>query len=170
MGRTHDDGVTLIELVVAMALFSILATIGVYSFRNLQHSLEEQGAQREVVSELRDAQTRAVAESTAYCVDFGVMPTTSYSMYRVPGADQGSLVAGFSCTTGTRLNTYRNQTGTSINSADFEQRDGTHTTFVLFTARGSASAGSLNLARAGSTKAYSVSVDGLTGRVSSNGS
>lgn len=164
-----DDGFTMVELMVTMTLFSLLSTIGVYSFRSLQHSLEEQGAQREVVSELRDAQTRAVAENTAYCVDFGTTPSTSYSMYRVPGADQGPLSASFTCTTGTRLNTYRNQTGTSVSSADFEQRDGTHTTYVLFTARGSASAGSTTIARTTSTKIYTVSVDGLTGRVSSNG-
>ena len=169
MAHARDDGITLIELSVTMALFGVLATIGVYSFRNLQHALEEQGAQREVVSQLRDAQTRAVAESVAYCVDFGVTPTTTYSMYRVPGADQGALAAGFSCTVGTRLSTYKNQTGTSVSSADFEQRNGVHTTFVLFTPRGSASAGSVNLARGDASKTYSVSVDGLTGRVSSNG-
>lgn len=170
MARTRDDGITLIELSVTMALFGVLATIGVYSFRTFQHSLEEQGAQREVVSQLRDAQTRAVAESTTYCVDFGVTPATTYSIYRVPGADQGPLAAGFSCTAGTRLSTYTNQNGTSVSSADFEQRNGVHTTFVLFTARGSASAGSVNLARGDSSKTYSVSVDGLTGRVSSSGS
>ena len=169
MSQASDDGITLIELSVTMVLFGVLATIGVYSFRTFQHSLEEQGAQREVVSQLRDAQTRAVAENTTFCVDFGVAPTTTYSMYRVPGADQGSLAAGFSCTTGTLLSSYRNQTGTSVSSADFEQRNGVHTTFVLFTARGSASAGSVNLSRADSNKTYSVSVDGLTGRVSSNG-
>ena len=169
MVRTNDDGITLIELSVTMALFGVLATIGVYSFRNFQHSLEEQGAQREVVSQLRDAQTRAVAENTAYCVDFGTTPSTSYSMYRVPGADQGPLGASFTCTTGTRLNTSRNQTGTSVLSADFEQRNGIHTTYVLFTARGSASAGSTTIARTASTKIYTVSVDGLTGRISSNG-
>ena len=164
-----DDGFTLVELSVAVALFGVLSTIGVYSFRNLQHSLEEQGAQREVVSQLRDAQTRAVAENTAYCVDFGTTPSTSYSMYRVPGADQGPLGASFTCTTGTRLNTYRSQSGTSVSSADFEQRNGVHTTYVLFTARGSASPGSTTITRTSSTKAYTVSVDGLTGRVSSNG-
>ena len=169
MARTNDDGITLIELSVTMALFGVLATIGVYSFRNFQHSLEEQGAQREVVSELRDAQTRAVAENTTYCVDFGATPSTTYRMYRVPGADQGPLAAGFTCTTGTLLSLYRNQTGTSISSADFEQRNGVHTAFVLFTARGSASAGSVNLSRGDSSKTYAVSVDGLTGRVSSNG-
>ena len=46
MARTNDDGITLIELSVTMALFGVLATIGVYSFRNFQHSLEEQGALR----------------------------------------------------------------------------------------------------------------------------
>lgn len=169
MARPNDEGVTLIELSVAMALFGVLAGIGALGFRDFQHSLEEQGAQREIVSALRDAQTRAVAEGTAYCVDFGTTPTTSYSMYRVPGADQGPMAASFSCTTGTRLNTYRNQTGTSVFSADFEQRNGAHTTYVLFTARGSASPGNTTLARTTSTKTYMVSVDGLTGRVSSNG-
>lgn len=169
MASRTDDGFTLVELLVAVALFGILSALGVYSFRNLQHSLEEQGAQREVVSQLRDAQTRAVAENTAYCVDFGSVPATSYSMYRVPGADQGPLLVTFTCTTGTRLNTYRNQTGTSLSSADFEQRNGTHTTYVLFTARGSASPGSATIARTTSAKTYTVSVDGLTGRVSSNG-
>lgn len=167
-GSRGDDGFTLIEMLVVMVLGSVLMSIAFFGWRGWQQSLQEQGAQRAVVSLLRDAQVRAVAEDTTYCVDFGSsVSTTTATVWRVPGDDSGAVAA---CTTGTKGDSWTADSGASVTNAKFVQRDGTTTAFVLFYPRGAASGGTLNVARSGSSKTYSLTVDALTGRVSSSGS
>src|SRR5205807_844881 len=156
------------EALVVTILMGLIMSIAFFGWRTWQQSLQEQGAQRSVVSLMRDAQVRAVAEDTTYCVDFGSSTsTTTATVWRVPGDDTGAVAA---CTTGTRVQNWTSDSGTSVTGASFTQRDSTNTAFVLFYPRGAASGGTLNVARSGSTKTYSLTVDGLTGRVSSSGS
>lgn len=163
-----DDGFTLIEVLVVTVIAGLIMGIAFFGWRSWQQSLQEQGAQRAVVSLLRDAQVRAVAEDTTYCVDFGTSgSTTSATVWRVPGDDTGALAA---CTTGTKVQTWTADNGTSVTGASFSQRDGSTTAFVLFYPREAASGGGVNVARTGSSKTYSINVDALTGRVSSSGS
>lgn len=49
---------------------------------------------------------------------------------------------------------------------DFQQTDGSTAPRVIFTARGSASKGTVLVTRENSSKQYVVTVEGLTGRVS----
>ena len=164
----EDDGFTLIEVLVVTVLMGLIMGIAFFGWRSWQQSLQEQGAQRAVVSLLRDAQVRSVAEDTTYCVDFGSSAsTTTATVWRVPGNDTGAVAA---CTTGTRVQGWTADNGSRVTGASFTQRDSTTTAFVLFYPRGAASGGSLSVARNGSTKTYSITVDALTGRVSSSGS
>ena len=163
-----DGGFTLIEVLVVTVLMGLVMGIALFGWRSYQQSLQEQGAQRSVVSLLRDAQVRAVAEDTTYCVDFGSSSsTTTATVYRVPGDDTGTVSA---CTTGTTVQSWTADSGTRVTGASFTQRDSTTTAFVLFYPRGAASGGTLGVARSGSSKTYSITVDSLTGRVSSSGS
>lgn len=163
-----DAGFTMIELAVAMAIFGVVSAIAIGGFASLRDANAQKGAHREVISSLRAAQARAVSEGTTYCVDFGsTTSSTSWNVYRVPAAGAGSLAAGFSCSSGTKIaGPERLPAKTTTTGASFAQRNGTDTAYVLFYARGAASPGTLNIRRTGSTKNYGLVVDALTGRVS----
>lgn len=167
--RQDDSGFTLVELMIGMVLFGILAGLGTVGFSAVQQSLQARGAHRESVSSLRTVQARSVAENVAYCVSFasGSAPTT-WTVYRVPGADQGALAAGFSCTSGTSIDTYKTPGSTTFSSIAFAQRNSTTTSYILFYARGAASGGSFKVGGGGAST-YTVTVDALTGRVTSSG-
>lgn len=162
-----DAGFTLLELSVAMVIFGVLSTIAVGGFFSLRDANAEKGAHREVISALRSSQTRAVSEGTTYCVDFGSSTvSTSWTVYRVPAAGTGTLAAGFSCSSGTKVSgPEATPKKTSLTGATFAQRNGADTAYVLFSPRGAASPGSLTVRRSGSTKTYRLVVDALTGRV-----
>ncbi len=163
-----EQGFTMVELLVAMALFGVLAAMGTAGFSATQKTLQARGAHRESVTQLRTVQSRAVAENTAFCVDFGGATTTSWKVYRVPGADSGALAAGFSCTSGSLAGTYAAPGRTGFSAVAFTQRNGTTTSYALFYARGSASGGSVKVGGGGGST-YTITVDGLTGRVTSTG-
>ena len=173
MSRTPDSrreqGFTLVELMIGMVLFGILASLGTLGLSGVQQTLAARGAHRESVSTLRAVQERAVAENVAYCVAFGsgVTPTT-WTVYRVPGADQGALSAGFTCTSGTSIDTYKAPGGSTFSSVGFAQRNSTTTAYALFYARGAASGGSFKVGGGGGST-YTITVDALTGRVTSSG-
>ena len=163
-----EPGFTLVELLVALTVFGILAGLGGTGFSAVQKSLEARGAHREIVSILRTVQARSVAENVAYCVAFSAGATpNSWTVYRVPGADQGSLPGSFSCTSGTSVDAYQTPGATSFSSIAFAQRNGTSTNYVLFFARGAASGGGFMVG--GGAPAYTITVDAVTGRVTSSG-
>lgn len=166
-----DAGFTLIELATAMMIFGILSAIAVGSLYSLRNATAGQSAQRELVAGVRQWQTRAVAEATTYCVDFGsTASSTKYSVYRVPGMDTGTLPAGYSCTGGTKVSgPVKAPDRTLFTNIGFRQRNGATTAYVLFYPRGAASPGSVRVGRTASTKTYTVTVEGLTARVSSTG-
>jgi prepilin-type N-terminal cleavage/methylation domain-containing protein len=147
-----DDGVTLVEVLAVMVILGILAALSGVGLVAVQKSLAARSAH---------------TEDTAFCVDFGSSSTTSWRVWRVAGADQGALSAGFTCSSGSSVATYTTPSGVSFTSPSFQQRDGSFTTYVLFYARGAASGGSVNVGGSGGN--YRVSVDSLTGRVSSSG-
>lgn len=166
--RRGDDGVTLIELCVAMLLFGILVAIGTQGLRSTLSRLEARGAHREAVSSLRAVQSKAVAENVAYCVSFAGATTNTWKVYRVPGADRGTLAAGFSCTSGTLVDTYKTPGKTTMTNIAFAQRNGLTTTYLLFYPRGSSSPGTFKVGGGGGTT-YTITVDALTSRVVSSG-
>lgn len=171
--RRDDAGFTMLELATTMMIFGVLSAIAVGGLYSMRNAFAEQGAQREVLAGLRLWQTRAVAEETTYCVDFGsTVKSTSYTVYKVPGADAGALPAGYSCSaSGTKVaGPNKAPDRTAFKNVTFAQRNGTDTAFVLFYPRGASSSGTFTVVRDGSTKTYTVTVEGLTARVSSSGS
>lgn len=170
---SQDEGFTMVELVVVTLLVGILASIGMYGFVASQKSMAARGTQRELTSNLRALQVRAVGENTAYCVDLGVSGGKTWTVYRLgstASSTSWAMPAGFTCSAanGTAAGTYSAQSSSSISGAAFEQRNGSTTSFAVFYPRGTASAGSVRVTRDGVAK-YTLTVDGLTARVSSNG-
>ena len=148
----RDDGFTIIELLVAIVLFGIVVGLSVAPYSAYRLRQQHAGSARELVAFLRRAQVRAVAEETPYRVD---LATTTATMYRWSGT---AYVKVQSTTTANAKVTY--------SAASFVQDTGGTGTSVYFYAKGSAGKGSVKVVRSGSTKVYTVSVEGLTARVS----
>lgn len=158
MPRTHrstDSGFTLIEMLFTMVLMGILMAIAIPSWRGYQRAQEQSGSERDLISFLRDGQVRAVDEEVKYRAVFA-NDGKSVTLQRWNGA---SWVNG-----GGSLSP--NGATVTYDSPKFTQADGSTQNYVTFFASGAASPGTVNVLRAGSSKVYTVTVEGLTGRVS----
>lgn len=145
----RDDGFTLIEVLVTISLMGVLMAITVSGWSSWAGAREQSGTARELQSVLRETQQRAVTEGTAMCVTFA---STSYTVWRGSCASpvasrtrvQGPLAVGG----GVRLGSAGVPAG------------------VTFNPRGTSTGGSVTVTRGGSSKVYTLQVEGFTGRVS----
>jgi len=140
LGFRRRDGFTLIEIIVAMAIISILAAIAIPNWSTLLPTHALSGAARQVQSEFQKTKSRAVSENTVYRLVFS---STSYSIERDTGSGWQStgenkpLPEGISSSAAT----------------------------LSFTRRGGSSGGTIylcNIKNAG----YNVNVTSTTGRIS----
>ncbi|WP_148611631.1 pilus assembly FimT family protein [Nocardioides rubriscoriae] len=152
----RDAGFTLVELMVAMALFGVLSAMAVSGTRSLVAAEGQRGTADAVASTIRNAQVRAVTEGVSMCLSFDTAADT-YTLSR------------FACgTTTQKINgPVKVEDGrVDITSAAFTAPDGSVSSGITFRPAGSAYPGTLKIARSGSTKVYTLTVEGLTGRVS----
>lgn len=153
LSRCRDDGFTLIELIMVMAVAGILMAIAAPSWVNYQQAQALRNTSADLVGFLRGAQTLAVAESTTVRVDFAA-DGRSATMFRLVGTSyvQGRVAAPLSA-------------AISYSAPAFTLSNGTTSTSAYFYARGTATKGQVTVARTGVTTAHVVSIEGLTGRV-----
>jgi prepilin-type N-terminal cleavage/methylation domain-containing protein len=152
----RDGGFTLVEVMVALALFGVLSAMAVSGTRNLISAEGQRGTADAVASTIRNAQVRAVTEGVSMCLSFDTTADT-YTLSR------------FACGTATTKINGPNKVedgSVDITSADFTAADGTVGSGITFRPAGSAYPGTLKIARSGSSKVYTLTVEGLTGRVS----
>ncbi len=152
--ESRDSGFTLIELMVTMTLFGILIAISVAPYRNYQHAQGHLNSTRNLVGVMRNLQVRAVAENNTYRVTFHPNGK-SWTSERKSGTAWVQVGTGGPSETTVR---YRD--------VDFLQTDGSMSNTAYFYPRGSASKGSLRVERSGRSKVYTVTLEGLTARVS----
>lgn len=151
-GRT-DEGFTLIETMVVVAIMGVGSTLAVSGFSSYADSAEHSGTRDSVVSALRAANQRALAEAAAYCVRFAG-DGKSWTTHR--GTCDTAVLKGPEPVGGDQVSL------TNVSFGTAGSRD------VEFTARGTASAGALKVVREGSSTTYTVTVEGLTARVSAS--
>lgn len=146
----------MIEMLVSLSIVGVMTGLAVGGWSGYAASSEHSGTRNDIVSALRAANQRALAEAKPYCVTFNTAAGT-WSTHRL--SCSGAVIKGPETVESGRI---------SLTDAGFLQSDGSTQGQVLFSARGTGSKGSLNVRRAGSSKVYTISVEGLTGRVSSN--
>jgi prepilin-type N-terminal cleavage/methylation domain-containing protein len=152
----RDSGFTLIEIMVVIALIGIISTIGIGSWRAWAAAASEKGSATGLQTVMRQAQVRAVSEGNTFCIDFP-SPGTSYTVYR------------YSCDTATRVKVsgpFTLPAKVTITNPAFLNSDGATVTQAAFRPSGTAWPGQLVIIRTGSSKTYTLKVEGLTGRVS----
>lgn len=149
----RDAGFTLGEVLIVLAIGGVLLALVAGSLTSYQSKNEHRAGARELLSTLRKAQIRSVAEARTYCVRIPDDSAT-FTMYR--GTCGSSVVVGtFETPNGAVRFQNANFVTASVTGDD-----------VYFYPRGSASDGSVQVVR-GST-IYTVEVEGLTARVSTN--
>ena len=158
--RARDSGFTLIEIMVVVALISLVSAIGVGSWRQWAIASAHKGAAADLQTVMRQTQVRAVTEGVSFCVKFDTTAET-YTVYRRPCDTPAALPLVKVNGPFTLGDSHLLLTG-----VQFQQPDGSFASYVTFRASGSAWPGGLTIARSGSTKTYSLDVEGLTGRVS----
>lgn len=157
--RGDDSGFTLIESLVVMAIGGIMMAIVAWGYRSYQISADHRGGTAQVVSMLRNAQSRSLSEARTYCVRFNTTARTiALYRYSCDTASGGESAGG----------TTDMPRGVAFSGVSFTRPDGTTSSDVYFYPRGSASGGGLTVTRSGSSRTYTVTVEGLTARVSSN--
>ena len=148
-----DSGFTVFELATAMMLFGLLCALGVGPWRSYTQANAHRDAAREVVSVLRNAQVKASAEQTTYRVDF-LGDGQTLKVWRLNGSSWVPKQ-----TVGVKDAHVRYDTPSFDSS-------GSSGPVVYFHARGTASKGDVRVVRDGDSKVYTISVEGLTARVS----
>lgn len=156
-----NDGFTLIELMLVMVISGVLASIGVFGFASWQATAEQQGTADSVLSQLRNASTRAVSEGRTYCVEIGSGGTT-YSLYQYScsTAAPASRVLGPKATQSSDVTISATATHPSPAPAC-----PSGSTCVYFRPRGTATPAQMTVQSTERAKTYTITVEGLTARV-----
>lgn len=152
----RDSGFTLIELLVSLALLSIVMVVAVGGWASWSKAREHSGSATELESRLRQAQQQAVTEGQAMCLKFSA---DEYAVFRGECVATGARVVGPFATDAKDVH---------LTSPSFTNRSGTPEANVTFYPRGTASEGTVKVTRTGTQRVYTVTVEGLTGRVSLN--
>jgi prepilin-type N-terminal cleavage/methylation domain-containing protein len=153
----RDSGFTLIEMMVVVGLVSLLAALGVGAWKSWTIAHAQQGAATDLQTILRQTQVRAVTEGQNFCVKFDTT-ANSYTVYRYACAPTGNVKVGGPYNLGdARL---------QLSNVVFDSVAPATNTQLTFKASGTATPGGLQVTRTGSTKIYTLDVEGLTGRVS----
>lgn len=155
----RDSGFTLIEVLVTTALLGVLMTFAVSGWSSWARSSEHTGTAEAIESVMRQTQQRAVTEGRSMCVLFD------------PAADRYSVFRG-SCDDAGKVKVLgpleADSAAVHIEAPSFTSTATTGNPGVTFRARGTAWPGQVRVTREGSTKVYTVKVEGLTGRASLN--
>lgn len=145
----------MIELLVAMVILGVLTAFAAPAWKTYQVNQQRVSASREVVSVLRTAQIRATAEETTYRVD-------------VDSAARTLTVLRFDGAAYVQRSVSRLEGGAvRLSNVAFTGKDGASAATAYFYARGTASPGQVVVALDGRPQQHVITVEGLTGRVSS---
>jgi len=154
-----DEGFTLIELMVVMAIAGTLALTATFSFSNWRNTSQHQGSADELVSQLRNTSQRSISEGRTYCVDVA-SGGRSYTLWRTACGAAGVQVAG-----PFRVQSPNVALTTAVTPPSPAPVCPATSTCLYFYPRGTAVPAVVTVASEVRSKTYTVRVEGLTARV-----
>lgn len=155
-----DAGFTMLEVMVTIVLAGVVMAIAVSGWQGWARASAQDGLVSEIRGVLRAAQQRAVTEGSSTCVLFSA-DADSWEVFRGRcDSDDKLRIEG-----PVRVDDGLDLVDPSFVVASDPTAPATTSAGVTFTPRGSATAGSVRVARDGSSTVVTVSVEGLTGRV-----
>lgn len=156
LARPADQvGFTLIELSVVMAIVGILLAFAAPAWKTYQANQEDRSAAAAVVSMMRNAHVRATSEATSYRVDVDAA-SRRLTLLRYDGASY--VVRRTEKLEGSKVR---------VDQVAFTNSAGVPTS-AYFYARGTASPGKVVLKRTDRDFKHTITVEGLTGRVTTD--
>ena len=163
--RGAADGFTLIEMLVAISIGGVLLTLSVAGMLAMARSQQQSSTANGVLTTLRSAEAKSLAEGRTYCVRFD--SATAWTLWRyscdpadsTPGVLQETAAAQGTAVVGTVALTANAATGVA-HSCPSPARG-----CAFFYPRGIASSGTVRITRPGSSSTYTATVVGITGRV-----
>lgn len=157
-GRS-EGGFTLIELMVAVALMSVVGALSLTALVNYQKAADLEGSADDLVSALRTGAQRSVTEGRTFCMSFDTT-TNSYTLYRSTCASTSLVALPAKRTRGPAV--LSAPTFTPANSARDVCQVGSGCAY--FYPRGTGSPGTV-VVRRPDGKSITVTIEGLTSRV-----
>ena len=164
----RDGGFTLIELLVTMSVMGIMMAIAISGWTSWTKSSQQSGTAHDIQSLLRSTQQRAVTEGRSMCVHFDAA-AGNYSVYNGVSQTSAPDTCVISSTNLIQGPIPTASANVDLDTPSFTSAAGSGQTSVLFSSRGTAWPGILTVTRIGSSKEYTLEVEGLTGRVSLDG-
>ncbi len=83
-GHTQEAGFSLIEILVTLALISVLAAIGMFYVGDMMTNYRVRGAARQLFSDMQMTRLKAIREGKVHTVEF--VTSTTYCIKRQAGA------------------------------------------------------------------------------------
>ncbi len=165
MRARREDGTTLIEVIAVIALAGILMATAAWTFVAYLNSSREKSTAVEVRAALRNVSERALSEGRTYCIYFNAS-TNVYGTYRSDCTVAGNRVAlGATDAPNIGLSAVTFTPPTPAIPNQYTACPQPNACAYVYP-RGNAIAGSVRITRTGTSKAYVVTVEGLTSRVS----
>lgn len=138
-----------------MAMIGILLAMAAPAWQRYQANQEDRSAAAAVVSMMRNAHVRATSEATSYRVDVDAA-NRQLTLLRYDGSSY--VVLRTEKLAGSRVR---------VDEVDFDNNAGVETS-AYFYARGTASPGEVVLKRTDRDLEHTITVEGLTGRVTTD--
>lgn len=169
----RQDGYTLIEVLIVMSLLSVIVTLGASAFQRYGHRQSLEAGTDRIVGELRGLQQRVVSESNPLVYGARIVPDSgSLQLIRYnPTAAAGSRcsITETVALSGGLMSypvTLRNPSFTAIEPTPTCTTELGAGSYVFFFARGTATAGSVEVFQPNMSASETITVGSLTSRVS----
>jgi prepilin-type N-terminal cleavage/methylation domain-containing protein len=172
MRMRKEAGFTVVELMAAILIAGLLMTLGAWSLRTFWFTQSLERAKAEVVTQMRQAQQRAMSES--HPLVYGVWFEPNKPNWGVVKYDP-SLASGSQCS---KVEEYKFDGGVVIRTPNFSGEPGIRSDcdaiipgtgapqrYAFFYPRGSATPGTVELESFEGDDTYVIEVKGVTGRV-----